>query len=52
LSVTLAFAVFLLLPATPPSPTLLRQDFIGSLRRYDGVRYHWGGENVAGIDCS
>lgn len=52
LAVGLAFAVFLLWPATPLNPKLLRRDFVASLRRYEGIRYHWGGENFTGIDCS
>ena len=30
----------------------LRRRYITALRRYEGTRYVWGGENGFGIDCS
>jgi cell wall-associated NlpC family hydrolase len=27
-------------------------DIVNELRRYEGTRYIWGGENILGIDCS
>ena len=30
----------------------LRQEFVARLKRYQGVRYFWGGEGFTGIDCS
>ncbi len=26
--------------------------YVGNLKRYQGTRYLWGGENFIGIDCS
>jgi hypothetical protein len=44
---------FLLWPTrSVPEPAALRSDYVGSLRRYEGVRYVWGGENRVGVDCS
>ena len=45
-------AVFLLLPARNVPAADLRDDYTAALRRCDGVRYYWGGENSRGIDCS
>lgn len=39
-------------PGRADDPRLLRQEYVRSLQRYDGVRYVWGGENARGIDCS
>ena len=30
----------------------LRQLYINELKRYEGTRYVWGGENLLGMDCS
>lgn len=30
----------------------LRQAYVQALRRYEGVRYLWGGESELGVDCS
>ncbi len=30
----------------------LRQIYVHELRRYEGTRYVWGGENLLGMDCS
>jgi hypothetical protein len=51
-AVTFAIAVFLLLPGRVFSHEDLREKYVGCLRRYEGVRYVWGGENALGIDCS
>jgi hypothetical protein len=34
------------------STEALREKYLSSLRSYEGVTYHWGGENARGIDCS
>ncbi len=52
IGVTAAVAVFLLLPGRPTSPETLREKYTNCLRRYEGVRYVWGGESALGIDCS
>ena len=53
LGVTLLLGGFLALPARSlPSADSLRSDYVSGLRRYDGVRYYWGGESPKGIDCS
>lgn len=39
-------------PRAHPSAIVMRQEFVRALRRYEGVRYFWGGENCIGIDCS
>lgn len=44
--------IFILLPGQRANPAALRDDYIHSLRGYEGVRYIWGGENRLGIDCS
>lgn len=41
-----------LLPAKPPNQPELRKDFLDRLISYEGIKYHWGGENRRGIDCS
>lgn len=51
-AITIVAVVFLLLPGRPASPEILREKYTNCLRRYDGVRYVWGGENALGIDCS
>lgn len=50
--VTVAVAVFLILPGRPASREALRVKYVECLRRYEGVLYVWGGENAIGIDCS
>lgn len=44
--------LFLLLPGRQVDPLRLQQAYPESLRQYEGIRYHWGGENKLGIDCS
>ena len=52
-AMTAAIAFFLMLPARAlPNDATLSADYITSLRRYEGVRYYWGGESPRGIDCS
>jgi hypothetical protein len=51
-AVSVAAAVFLLLPGRPFSREDLREKYLGCLRRYEGVAYVLGGENALGIDCS
>jgi len=53
LGITFLIAGFFLLPAHGrPSVETLRTDYLTGLRRYEGVRYYWGGETARGIDCS
>jgi hypothetical protein len=49
----LLFIGFALLPiGHQPAQDELRGAYLGGLRRYEGVRYVWGGESPRGIDCS
>ncbi len=42
-----------LLPGREITDTsVLRQSYVQQLRKYEGSRYVWGGENRIGIDCS
>jgi hypothetical protein len=43
---------FLFVPGRPPSPGMLRRDYVNGLEHYRGVPYYWGGESFKGIDCS
>lgn len=43
---------FLVLPGHPIDRFALRENYITSLRSFEGCRYVWGGENRLGIDCS
>jgi len=52
ITVTGVSTVFLLLPDRRIDTQTLRADYLAALRRYEGVTYHWGGENRGGIDCS
>lgn len=53
LTLSAALCAFLLWPDRPLPPVAsLRADYLAALDRYDGCRYHWGGENSRGIDCS
>lgn len=47
----LAIALFAL-PGRASDPNALRQEYVRSLRGYEGVAYVWGGEGHLGIDCS
>lgn len=51
-SVVTFLLAFLLLPGRKAQISELQQQYLESLRRYEGVRYVWGGENRFGIDCS
>jgi cell wall-associated NlpC family hydrolase len=42
----------LLVPGREHDPGKLRGRYVAALRRYEGTRYVWGGENRFGIDCS
>ncbi|HEY3413791.1 MAG TPA: NlpC/P60 family protein [Armatimonadota bacterium] len=55
--VLLAVAAVLVLaiafvPGRPSDPRALRDQYVTSLRGYEGIRYVWGGENHRGVDCS
>lgn len=52
LLLTLAVVGLPLLPSRNTSADDLREGYIQSLSRFEGVRYVWGGENGWGIDCS
>jgi hypothetical protein len=49
---TVALAGFLIAPGREASAERLRDRYVLELRRLEGVRYVWGGENGWGIDCS
>jgi len=51
-SASAALVLFLLLPGREANIQSLRGSYLKSLRRYEGTRYVWGGENRLGIDCS
>lgn len=42
----------LILPSRPVDAEALHQEYIQALTRFEGTRYHWGGETFTGIDCS
>jgi cell wall-associated NlpC family hydrolase len=44
--------LFALLPGRAIDRSCLRQEYVASLRSFEGCRYVWGGENRLGIDCS
>ncbi len=44
--------LFLILPGKERDASRLRETYVESLRKYEGTRYIWGGENRLGIDCS
>jgi hypothetical protein len=48
----LACGAITFLPGRSPSVEQLRPAFVEALRRYEGDRYVWGGENARGVDCS
>jgi hypothetical protein len=53
LGVCLAIPVFLSIPSQHPiDPNTLRELYVQKLKRYNGTRYVYGGENGFGIDCS
>ena len=49
---TLIAAGFLIWPGRIFETESLRNEYVASLRSYEGTRYIWGGENKLGIDCS
>ncbi|HWB02811.1 MAG TPA: NlpC/P60 family protein [Verrucomicrobiales bacterium] len=53
LGLTLLAGGFLLWPGRGAGDVeALRSDYTAAMRRYDGVKYVWGGESPLGIDCS
>ena len=40
------------LPGRSANPAELKSAYLKALRRYEGTRYVWGGENSRGVDCS
>jgi len=52
LPIPFLIAIPFTLPAKPIDREALRSDFIKRMRAYQGTKYHWGGENARGIDCS
>ena len=51
-AVLLVAAVVTFKPVQPKPPEQVRSDYVEALRRYEGVRYVWGGETKRGVDCS
>ncbi len=51
-AVVVVGALGIALPGGPHDRERLRARYLASLRRYEGTRYVWGGENRLGIDCS
>jgi energy-coupling factor transporter transmembrane protein EcfT len=48
-----ALFIFLLFPnGKKIDKSILQQQYTESLKKYEGVKYVWGGENRYGIDCS
>jgi hypothetical protein len=41
-----------ILPGTIIDAEMLRQEYVERLAKFEGVKYHWGGETSRGIDCS
>ena len=53
IAITIVAGGFLAWPARGNvAAAVLREDYLVALRRYEGVKYVWGGENARGIDCS
>src|SRR5438874_1469392 len=48
----LAGLAIALLPGESVDQARLRTQYVDALRRYEGHRYVWGGENGRGVDCS
>ena len=52
LMVPLVMALPFLLPGRPIDGSKLRRDYVLRMQAFEGTKYHWGGENGRGIDCS
>ena len=52
LATALLLLAIMVLPGRGIDSGKLRNAYVESLRRYEGTRYVWGGENMMGIDCS
>jgi len=52
--ILLPFILFFLLSLNGPTidKEVIRTEYVKSLKKYDGTKYLWGGENSLGIDCS
>jgi len=52
LAIPLFVFVFFMIRSRDVDRAGMRINYVKSLRRYEGTRYIWGGENRVGIDCS
>lgn len=49
---TLLAIAFVSLPGNNGDPNKIREVYTEKLKKYEGVRYIWGGKNSRGIDCA
>jgi hypothetical protein len=52
MAVPMIAAVPFLLPGEAIDADELRREYVRRMARFEGTRYHWGGESSRGIDCS
>lgn len=52
IGIVAASGIFLSVTGPGVSKEIIRKEYISSLKKYEGVKYLWGGENSYGIDCS
>jgi NlpC/P60 family len=52
LTIPLVALIFCALPVRNADPANMGANYVAALRRYEGTRYIWGGENGLGVDCS
>lgn len=54
IALTLPFliAIPFMLPGDVIDKDALRKDYVQRMANFEGTKYHWGGENSRGIDCS
>jgi hypothetical protein len=51
LAITIVAVCLLAMPSRGrPDVLVLRQDYVTSLKRYEGVKFTWGGQNFSGMD--